>query len=77
MKARFLQSYALFPHLKVRQNISFGMELRRVARKTIEERIAVAAETLNLSAYLDRYPRELPAGLISTAGTKGNIFHSF
>lgn len=60
--AMVFQSYALFPHLKVRKNISFGMELRGLKRTVIEEKIREAANVLNLTDYLDRYPRELSGG---------------
>ncbi|MGV2129534.1 ABC transporter ATP-binding protein [Agrobacterium vitis] len=60
--AMVFQSYALFPHLRVKQNISFGMELRKVSRSAIALKVSEAAETLNLSQYLDRFPRELSGG---------------
>jgi multiple sugar transport system ATP-binding protein len=60
--AMVFQSYALFPHLRVRQNISFGMELRKTHRTRIAEKVDLAAKTLNLSQYLDRFPRELSGG---------------
>ncbi|MCF1494365.1 sn-glycerol-3-phosphate ABC transporter ATP-binding protein UgpC [Agrobacterium vitis] len=60
--AMVFQSYALFPHLRVNRNISFGMELRGTDRHTISEKVALAAKTLNLSHYLERFPRELSGG---------------
>ncbi len=56
------QSYALFPHLKVNRNISFGLEIRKTPAATIVEKISSAASVLNLSKYLDRFPRQLSGG---------------
>jgi multiple sugar transport system ATP-binding protein len=60
--AMVFQSYALFPHMTVADNIRFGPRVRREAAPEIERRLAVAAETLNLTAYLDRRPSELSGG---------------
>lgn len=56
------QSYALFPHMSVRKNISFGMEVRGASPFDAEQQIRRAAEILNLDPYLDRYPRDLSGG---------------
>jgi len=60
--AMVFQSYALFPHLTVRRNISFGLDLRRTAKAVVAEKVLAAATTLNLVDYLDRYPRQLSGG---------------
>jgi multiple sugar transport system ATP-binding protein len=56
------QSYALYPHMTVRENMAFSLRLRKADAKTTEERVAHAARILNLDALLDRYPRELSGG---------------
>ena len=56
------QSYALFPHMRVRENVSFGPRIRREAADAIAAKVAKAAATLNLSDYLDRFPRQLSGG---------------
>jgi multiple sugar transport system ATP-binding protein len=56
------QSYALFPHLKVDRNMSFGLEIRKTPRAMIAEKVKAAAASLNLSPYLDRFPKQLSGG---------------
>ncbi|GAA4449900.1 ABC transporter ATP-binding protein [Phytohabitans houttuyneae] len=56
------QSYAIFPHMKVRQNIGFGLTMRKVPRDEVERRVKHAAELLHLEEYLDRYPAQLSGG---------------
>lgn len=56
------QSYALYPHMTVRENIAFGLKMRNVDKKTIDEKVAQAAEILNLGEYLDRKPKQLSGG---------------
>ncbi len=60
--AMVFQSYALYPHMTVRENMAFSLRLRRADAATTEERVANAARILNLDALLDRYPRELSGG---------------
>src|SRR5215467_14385621 len=55
--AMVFQSYALYPHMTVRENMGFSLRLRRADRKTIDEGVARAARILNLDAMLERYPR--------------------
>lgn len=57
------QQYALFPHLTVSQNISFGLIARGVNRKLIEKRVSEALEIVKLSEWSDAYPRELSGGM--------------
>ena len=56
------QSYAIFPHMRVRQNIGFGLAMRGVPRDEIAGRVADAAALLDLSDFLDRYPSQLSGG---------------
>ncbi len=56
------QSYALYPHLTVRENLAFGLTLRRTDPKTIDKRIAEVAEMLGLEKLLARHPRDLSGG---------------
>lgn len=56
------QSYALYPHMTVRQNMGFGLRLAKVPAATAKAKIEAAAETLKLTPLLDRYPRELSGG---------------
>ena len=56
------QSYALFPHLSVAENIVFGLRVRRVAAADREARLARAADMLGLGALLDRKPSQLSGG---------------
>ncbi|WP_425051600.1 ABC transporter ATP-binding protein [Psychromarinibacter sp. S121] len=60
--AMVFQSYALFPHLNVRENIAYGPKLRGEDAAAIDRKIAWAAEILNLSPYLDRFPKQLSGG---------------
>ncbi|MFC0399904.1 ABC transporter ATP-binding protein [Paraburkholderia rhizosphaerae] len=56
------QSYALYPHLSVYDNIAFGPRIRKEAASAFKPRIEAAAKMLNLSGYLDRLPRALSGG---------------
>ena len=60
--AMVFQSYALYPHMTVADNMAFSLKLRKAAPATIAERVARAARILNLEPYLARYPRELSGG---------------
>jgi multiple sugar transport system ATP-binding protein len=60
--AMVFQSYALYPHMSVRDNMGFSLKLRKADPKLSTERVARAARILNLEPYLDRYPRELSGG---------------
>jgi len=60
--AMVFQSYALYPHLSVRKNISFGMEINRMPRAERERRVAEAARALQLEPLLDRVPAQLSGG---------------
>ncbi|HEX6075545.1 MAG TPA: ABC transporter ATP-binding protein [Micromonosporaceae bacterium] len=56
------QSYAVFPHRRVRENIGFGLAMRDVPKSEIERKVTWAAELLQLTDYLDRYPAQLSGG---------------
>src|SRR5688500_6855804 len=56
------QSYALYPHMTVRENMGFSLRLRKADARVTGERVAHAAKILNLDPYLERYPRELSGG---------------
>lgn len=56
------QSYALFPHLSVRENILFGLKVRRVDTAEREQRLAEAAKMVGLDALLERKPAQLSGG---------------
>ncbi len=60
--AMVFQSYALYPHLTVRENLAFGLELRKTAKREIESRIAEASAMLGLDALLDRLPKQMSGG---------------
>jgi multiple sugar transport system ATP-binding protein len=60
--AMVFQSYALYPHLNVRDNMGFGLKVRRVPAPERAARVDEAAAMLKLDALLDRYPRELSGG---------------
>ncbi len=60
--AMVFQSYALYPHMKVRDNMAFSLKLKKTSPQVIEERVKSAAGILGLTPYLDRYPRQLSGG---------------
>jgi multiple sugar transport system ATP-binding protein len=60
--AMVFQSYALYPHMTVRENLSFGLRMRGIARPVIGERVENAARALGLDAVLERKPGQLSGG---------------
>jgi sn-glycerol 3-phosphate transport system ATP-binding protein len=60
--AMVFQNYALYPHMSVVENMSYGLRIRGFSRRDIEERVRKAAEILELGPYLQRRPRELSGG---------------
>ncbi len=60
--AMVFQSYALYPHLSVYENIAFGLRLKKMPKHEIEARVQKAADLLGLSEYLKRKPRALSGG---------------
>ena len=60
--AMVFQSYALYPHMTVRDNIGFGLKMAGLPRAEIDRKVEAAAAMLHLTPYLDRKPRELSGG---------------
>ena len=60
--AMVFQSYALYPHMTVRQNMGFGLKLAKLPAATIKAKVDEAADALKLTPLLDRYPRQLSGG---------------
>ncbi len=60
--AMVFQNYALYPHMSVRENLSFGLKVRKVAEAEVISRVDKVAELLGLGEYLDRKPRALSGG---------------
>src|SRR5215218_10022185 len=60
--AMVFQSYALYPHMSVKENLAFGLRRRAVSRDEIERRVTGVAATLGLSTLLDRRPHALSGG---------------
>ena len=60
--AMVFQSYALYPHMTVRENMGFGLKLARVDRAEIDRKVNQAAELLELTELLDRKPANLSGG---------------
>ncbi len=56
------QSYALWPHMTVAQNVSYGLELRKLDRATIDRKLKAILDTTHLAQLADRYPGELSGG---------------
>ncbi|MDQ0387586.1 2-aminoethylphosphonate transport system ATP-binding protein [Streptomyces sp. DSM 42143] len=57
-----VQQYALFPHMRVEDNVAFGLKARKVAKAEIRTRVSEALEMTGMGAYARRYPRELSGG---------------
>ena len=60
--AMVFQSYALYPHMTVRENMEFPLKLRKMDKAEIERRVNQAAEILDITQYLDRKPKALSGG---------------
>ncbi|MBI2777281.1 MAG: sn-glycerol-3-phosphate ABC transporter ATP-binding protein UgpC [Chloroflexi bacterium] len=60
--AMVFQSYALYPHMTVRDNMAFGLKLRKLPKAEIDKRVDDAARILSLETYLNRKPKELSGG---------------
>ena len=57
-----VQQYALFPHMKVAENVAFGLRAQKTPRAEIPGRVAEALEMTGMAAYAERHPRELSGG---------------
>ncbi len=60
--AMVFQSYALYPHMSVYDNMAFGLKLRKTPKSEIDRRVKEAAAVLGIESYLDRKPRQLSGG---------------
>lgn len=60
--AMVFQSYALYPHFTVRENLEFGLKVRKVPKEEIDKKVKDVATLLGISHLLERYPRELSGG---------------
>src|SRR5205085_2080539 len=60
--AMVFQSYAIYPHMTVRENMAFPLKLAKVAKDEIDKRVTDAAESLELTEHLDRKPGNLSGG---------------
>lgn len=60
--AMVFQSYAIFPHMTVRENMAFGLTIRRASRAEIDEKVTEAARILRMENLLDRRPTQLSGG---------------
>lgn len=60
--AMVFQNYALYPHMTIRENMAFALELKKVSKSEIDEKVMRAAEILGLKDLLSRYPRQLSGG---------------
>jgi len=60
--AMVFQSYALYPHMTVYKNMAFGLTLRKVPKKVIDEKVRAAAKILDIEKYLNRKPKALSGG---------------
>ncbi|KHJ53172.1 ABC transporter ATP-binding protein [Aureimonas sp. OT7] len=56
------QSYALFPHMTVADNVGFGLEMRKVGRAERDRKVAAALDLVGLSGFAERYPRRMSGG---------------
>ncbi len=60
--AMVFQSYALYPHMTVRDNLAFALKLRGTSKSEIDQRVNLAATTLGIESFMDRTPRQLSGG---------------
>jgi multiple sugar transport system ATP-binding protein len=60
--AMVFQSYALYPHMSVRENLEFGLKIRKTERSEMDRRVREAAEILGITEFLDRKPKQLSGG---------------
>ncbi len=56
------QSYALWPHMTVFENVAFGLKIKKLPKKDVEEQVMKALDTMRIAQYRDRYPNELSGG---------------
>ena len=73
--AMVFQSYALYPHMSVYENMSFALKLAKVDKQVIDEKVQNAARILNLTEYLQRTPKELSAASASGPSAAPSCAH--
>ncbi|WP_448523878.1 ABC transporter ATP-binding protein [Pseudothermotoga sp.] len=73
--AMVFQSYAVWPHMKVRDNIAYPLKLKKVPKKEIEERVRWVSELLHISELLDRFPAQLSGGQRQRVAVARAIVH--
>ena len=73
--AMVFQSYALYPHMTVYDNMAFGLKLRKFGREEIDRRVQEAAEVLGLKALLQRRPKALSGGQRQRLGIARALYH--
>src|ERR1044072_3740779 len=74
--AMVFQSYALYPHMTVEQNLAFGLKLRKVPKKEISERVRQVARILKIEEFLKRKPRARAGGGVSGASRRPSWWRS-
>lgn len=60
--AMVFQNYALYPHMTVYENMAFGLKLRKLPKAVIDQKVREAAQTLDITDYLDKKPKEMSGG---------------
>ncbi len=60
--AMVFQNYALYPHMSVRENVAFGLKIRKTPKPELEKKVMDAAKTLGIDHLLERKPKELSGG---------------
>jgi multiple sugar transport system ATP-binding protein len=70
--AMVFQNYALYPHMTVAENMSFGLKLKRFPKAEIKKRVDEAARILDISELLGRKPKQLSGGQRQRVGRPGN-----
>ncbi len=60
--AMVFQNYALYPHMTVKENMAFGLKMKKLSKYEIEKRVKEVAEIIGLTDYLDRLPKDLSGG---------------
>ena len=67
------QSYALWPHMKVRDNVAYGLKVRKYSKEDVDKRVKASLETVGLSGLEDRYPSQLSGGQQQRVALARNI----
>src|SRR5258708_34019174 len=68
-----VQNYALFPHMRVADNVAFGLKARAAPKKLIEQRVDNALRIVGMQKFLQRYPRELSGGQAQAVALAGGL----